>query len=86
MKNKKVYILLQQVFKIDTEGGADIIGVYTTREKAEEKQKTLIKDDVENWDFIEDTQNNENCKILFYGFEENWDNYIEYSIIETEVL
>lgn len=86
MKNKKVYILLQQVFAIDTEGGADIIGVYTTREKAEEKQKTLIKDDVENWDFIEDTQNNENCKILFYGFQENWDNYIEYSIIEMEVL
>ena len=82
----KVYILIEQVYRIDTDNGAEIIGVYKDKTEAEKKQDKLIKYNVENWDFIEDKQENKNCKILFYLEDENWDNYIEYRIIESEVL
>lgn len=81
----KVYILIEQVYRIDTDNGAEIVGVYKNKLEAEKKQDELIKDNIENWDFIEGKQENKNCKILFYLEDENWDNYIEYKIIDKEV-
>lgn len=82
----KVYILMEQVYRIDTNNNAEIIGVYKNKLLAEKKQNKLIRDNVENWDFIEDKQKNENCKRLFYLENENWDNYVEYRILEKEVI
>lgn len=82
----KVYILIEQVYRIDTDNGAEIIGVYKSKTNAEEKQNKLIKNNIKYWDFVEDTERNGNYKIIFYSFQENWDNYIKYKIIESEVL
>lgn len=82
----KVYILIEQVFAIDNNNGAEIIGVYKNKTDAEEKQNKLIKNNIEYWDFVEDNEKHENYKVIFYLKQENWDNYIEYRIIESEVL
>lgn len=86
----KVYILLEKVFNYDSSENIDsyIDGVYCTKEKAIQAMNEEIKHNIKDFDFIEDTDNTtkELIKILFYDFQENWQNYIEFEIIEKEVL
>lgn len=90
MESTKIYILLEKVFNYDASENIDsyIDGVYSTKEKAIKAMKKEIKHNIEDFDFIEDTDNTtkELSKILFYGYQENWQNYIEFEIIEKEIL
>lgn len=89
MENKKVYILLEKVFNYDGMENTDsyIDGVYSTKEKAIKAMQKEIKHNIKDFNFIEDTDNStkEYSKILFYDYQENWQNYIELEIIEKEV-
>lgn len=86
----KVYILLEKVFNYDGMENKDsyIDGVYNTIDKAVEAMQKEIEHNINNFNFIEDTDNitKEHTKILFYDYQENWQNYIEFGIIEKEVL
>jgi len=85
----KVYVLIERLYNYESgeEDTSFIDGVYTTKEKAENNMKKRIKDYVENFDFLEDEYNTQetSCKVLFYDFQENWNNHIEIEIIESEV-
>ncbi|MBQ8998384.1 MAG: hypothetical protein IJ086_06825 [Clostridium sp.] len=54
-----------------------------------EKEKAkVIKDNLEHYNFIEDVENVKHpfaISRIFLDFQENWDNYIEYRIVESEV-
>ena len=47
-----------------------------------------IEHNMEEFNFVEDTENQlkELEKTIFYDYQENWQNYIEFQIIEKEVL
>ena len=84
----KVYVLIEQVYPACETAYNEVIGVYEDLQKAIEKKKEVIKEDIKNFDFIEDIENVENplaISRIFQGFQENWDNYIEYRIVESEV-
>lgn len=79
----KVYILIEQCFEPCNENYITILGVYKTEEDAKAKQKQTIEGNINNFDFVLDTQTENR---IFFLSQENWDNYIEYSIHEQEIL
>lgn len=87
----EVYILLEEVFGTD-ERYTEVLGTYTTQEKAFEELKKTINDNIKYCNFVLDEQNDckpevlKNHTIIFYDYQENWNNYIEYIIIKKEVL
>ena len=87
----KVYILFEEVFGTE-EKYTEILGAYTTKEKAIEQLKKIIDNNIKHNNFVLDEMNNhkpealQNHTIIFYDYQENWNNYIEYIIIEKEVL
>ena len=85
----KVYVLIERIYNYDSgeENTSYIDGVYNTKQKALDKMQEEIKHNLEDFDFVEDTDNatKENYKILFYNYQENWQNYIEFEVIESEV-
>lgn len=84
----KVYVLVEQVYPAHETVYNEVIGVYENLQKAIEKKKEEIKENIKYFDFIEDVENIKNplaISRIFQGFQENWDNYIEYRIIEKEV-
>ena len=87
---KKVYILLEKVFNYDAGENIDscIDGVYNTKEKAIKQMQEEIKHNIEDFSFVEDTDNatKELNKILFYDYQENWQNFIEFEIIDKEIF
>ena len=81
----KVYVL---VFPQCENPYTEILGVYKTIEQAEEEQEKTIIDNIKNFDFVRDENANNSFKndtIIFFRYQENWDNYIEYRIIEKEI-
>lgn len=80
----KIYILQEFVYSTSDGTYANIIGAYKSKANAEKEQNKLIKDNIENYGFIRDEETHKTT-IIFLGFQENWDNYIEYEIIETEL-
>ena len=87
---KKEYILLEKVFNYDASENIDsyIDGVYNTKEKATKQMQEEIKHNIEDFDFVEDIDNatKKLNKILFYNYQENWQNHIEFEIIEKEIF
>ena len=85
----KVYVLIERICNYDSgeENTSYIDGVYSSKEKAKEKMQEEIRHNIEDFNFIEDTDNRitENTKIIFYDYQENWQNYIEFEIVESEV-
>ena len=85
----KVYVLVERIYNYDSgeENTSFVDGVYSSKEKAREKMQEEIRHNIEDFNFIEDTDNRitENTKIIFYDYQENWQNYIEFEIIESEV-
>lgn len=79
----KVYVLIEQCFEPCNENYVAILGVYKTEEDAKTKQKQTIEENINNFDFVLDIQSNDR---IFFLSQENWDNYIEYSIHEQEIL
>lgn len=82
----KVYVLIEQVFTQCENPYSEILGVYKNKTDAEQEQEKIIKDNIENFNFVLDKEKYKHIKIIFCEFQENWDNYIEYKIIEKEVL
>ena len=85
----KVYILIERIYNYDSgeENTSYIDGVYNTKQKALDKMQEEIKHNIEDFNFVEDTDNKitQNTKIIFYDYQENWQNYIEFEVIESEV-
>lgn len=66
----------------------DIIGLYDSREKAVKKAEKLIKEDIEQNDYVLEIDNNfndSNCVRLFWRRQENWGCYYEMIIKKIEV-
>lgn len=85
----KVYVLIERIYNYDSgeENTSYIDGVYSSKEKAMKKMQKEIKHNIKDFNFVEDTDNKitQNTKIIFYDYQENWQNYIEFEIIESEV-
>ena len=85
----KVYVLIERIYNYDSEeeNRSYIDGVYYKKEDCKKKMQEEIKHNLEDFGFIEDSDNatKEDSKILFYDYQENWQNYIEFEIIESEV-
>lgn len=90
MELEKVYILLEKVFNYDGMENTDsyIDGVFKNLDVAKNAMQNEINHNIKDFDFVEDTLNaiKELSKIIFYDYQENWQNYIEFEIIEKEVL
>ncbi len=86
----KVYILLEKVFNYDGMENTDsyIDGVFKNLNNAKITMQNEIENNIKEYNFIEDTDNEikELNKIIFYNYQKNWQNYIEFEIIEKEVL
>ena len=86
----KVYVLLEKVFNYDGMENTDsyVDGIFKNLEDAKICMQDEIDNNIKEFDFVEDTDNEkkELEKIIFYEYEENWQNYIEFEIIEKEVL
>ena len=86
INNNKIYVLYEEVFPTCENAYTEIIGVYKNKEKAIQETKKIIKDNLENYDFVEDNESEENLKRIFLNIQENWDYYIEYHIIEKNII
>lgn len=77
---KKIYILVQKFYLNDTqENDFEIIGAYAKFTEAKEELEKIKKDNIKNYGFVQD---NDNEWIIFQEYQENWNNYIEYDIID----
>lgn len=77
---KRIYILVQKFYLNDTqENDFEIVGAYVKFSEAKEELEKIKKDNIENYGFVQD---NDNKWIIFQEYQENWNNYIEYDIID----
>ena len=85
----QVYILIERIYNYDSgeENSSYVDGVYDSKEKARQRMQEEIKHNINDFNFVEDTDNKitQNTKIIFYDYQENWQNYIEFEVIESEV-
>lgn len=83
-KEEKVYILLENDFDNDvpeaTHGG--VLGIFRNIEEARKLMEHEIRVLVENYELVEDEDNKDKNKnkILFQGYQDNWNNYVEFEI------
>lgn len=89
----KIYVVYQLGYTGSNE--LEILGVFKDLEKAKETYRFLIKDNIKNYDFVEDNECkyteeliNGQCMTRLFGggYQENWDNYLEIYIEEQEVI
>lgn len=82
--NNKVYVLLETFYNYDggEEAKSVVCGVYENEEKAKKILDIYINDNIENFGFVKDEQEGTRNTIIFWDYQENWSNYIEYEIIE----
>lgn len=77
---KRIYILIQKFYLNDTqENDFEIVGSYANFTKAKEKLEKIKKDNIGNFGFIQDINDK---WIIFQEYQDNWNNYIEYDIID----
>lgn len=85
----KVFVLIERIYNYDSgeENKSWIDGIYYKKEDCKKRLNEEIKHNIKDFEFVEDTDNTlkEDYKILFYNYQENWNNYIELEIIEEEV-
>ena len=89
----KVYVLKVYSY-CGGEPDIDIMSVSYTRETAVESIEKCILSDIEDEEYIidenykmEDIKNGKKDFIrVFYSFQENWDEYTEYEILEKEIV
>lgn len=63
-----------------THGG--VLGIFRNIEEARKLMEHEIRVLVENYELVEDEDNKDKNKnkILFQGYQDNWDNYVEFEI------
>ena len=86
----KVYIVLDEYYNSVDNHGTEVACVCKTRDEALARRKALVEANLndDQIDFIldEETQDLEADLVrMFYGCQENWDNYFELEIIESVV-
>lgn len=82
----KVYILMTFTYNVDEGIDSYIEGVFSNKEKAIKGLKEAIKENVKNYDYVEDKNiHKDNFARLFWRFDNNWDNYMNLEIVESEV-
>lgn len=86
----KVYILTELTDNKDMQEDnyKSIIGVYENIDTARKQRDNLIEHFVNNENFVKDIFDEKfgENRIIFYGYVENWNNYIEYDIVEKEII
>lgn len=89
MKGSKVYLLIETDYNTDGDLAVDneILGIYEDLEHAKKVMHEEMQRNIEDYEFVSDSDNEskELSKILFWNYEENWNNYIEFNIIEKEI-
>lgn len=89
IKNNNIYILIEKVYNYDNLENTDsyIIGAFNTEEKAKKEMQKEIENNLQDFSFVENNDNAlyKNKKIIFYNYIENWQNYIEFEIIEKNI-
>lgn len=89
MKGSKVYVLMETDYNTegDTAVISEILSVCEDLEHAKKVMQEEMQRNIEDFEFVSDSDNEgkELSKILFWNYEENWDNYIEFNIIEKEI-
>lgn len=78
----KLYVLKEEFFNIPNDDTGSNIEIYATMEEANKKKQELINDNITNYGFVVDSQD---ANRLFYSYQENWNDYIEYTIEERDV-
>lgn len=86
----KVYILLDEYYNEVDNSGTDIICVCKSKEEVLARRKALVEanlnDDELGWVLDEETQDLEADLVrMFYGYQENWENYFNL-VIEEKVV
>ena len=85
----KVYVLLNRYYGellSATATSAEVLGVYADKEKAKEAMlNQVIADSEDDWVQDEQYKKDSDAVVMFYGYQENWNNYYETEIIECEV-
>lgn len=85
----KVYVLLNRYYGellSATATSAEVLGVYADKEKAKEAMlKQVVADSQDDWVQDEQYKKGADAVVMFYGYQENWNNYYETEIIESEV-
>ncbi len=78
----KVYVLIEEDFN-DIDGTFyELLGVYNNEKKAERIKETKMNEYLKK-DYIKDEESPDIR--LFSGFQENWQDYIQFYIEEKEV-
>lgn len=86
-----MYLLYEEYFGgliCETGETTNIIGLYSTKEKAIEKAKYMIEEDIRCNNYVIDTERNniENeYVIMWYNNQENWDDYYMVIIEKLEL-
>lgn len=87
-----MYLLYESYYGeivLDTGDSTNIIGLYSSKEKAIEKAKELIETDVKNNNYVLDIENNnieeDSYVIMFWNNQENWSCYYEIFIKKLEL-
>lgn len=77
---EKIYILVQKFYLNGTqENDFEIVGAYAKFTEAKEELEKIKKDNIENFGFVQDINDK---WIIFQEYQDNWNNYIEYDIID----
>lgn len=75
---------------LDCGDSTNIVGLYKTKEEAIKKAKEIIEIDTKENNYVLDIENDNieenNCVILFYNNQENWNCYYEIFIKKMEVI
>ena len=87
-----MYLLYESYYGeivLDVGDSTNIIGLYSSKEKAIEKAKELIGTDIKNNNYVLDIENNnieeDGYVIMFWNNQENWSCYYEIVIEKLEL-
>ena len=91
MEKEDVYIVYQCGY-CEGSNFMEILGVYKNARFAEEKYFNEINENIKDYDFSPDEECNDivaetsrETRLFKGGYQENWDNYIEFHISKEEV-
>lgn len=77
-----IYILKKEVQNPEENKYFNLLGAFKRKYEAINEQNKDIKEKIENSEFVENEGGEilEDTTIIFYKHQDNWENYISYSI------